>query len=316
VLRRCARRGENILANVAATLSATNAPVTSRSGVPQALLALVSRGFLIPTNESDRSGKKSIEEKKKEDRNGAAPATLEKPETPAVQINADGFCNHGNKPLYCPTCKKAAKVPASRKLGFDPLHFREAVELPDVTLTGDDVHRIIYYHWKVSPDTWYRENVVGRERLLKKMPELFERFPADFKIPLRTIRHIKKNCPDCGETGYKDTTVDVNNNPWVSEAQGRKYAVSGMPLCQGGRGGGMSIQVWENDDEFQGTHEEFAEWLRSQGFTVNIISGFGKDPSSALQTRAGAEQLKRVLQSFDMPRADSVPDEDLEDLEL
>jgi hypothetical protein len=63
------RRGENILANLTAILGATNAPLTARARVPEALLTLIGRGFLVPCNESDRLLKKSREDKRREEKN-------------------------------------------------------------------------------------------------------------------------------------------------------------------------------------------------------------------------------------------------------
>lgn len=135
------------------------------------------------------------------------------------EFNSDK-CEHGDLPRYCEKCKgrsgnTAAPIPSTpRKLGFDPLDFRESVEVDGVTLTPDEVHMIIHYHWRTSPNTWYRENVTDEVYLLKKLPQMLERLPAGYVIPTKTITKIDPNCAVCDGTGWEAYTEQENGQKY------------------------------------------------------------------------------------------------------
>jgi hypothetical protein len=192
---------------------ATHALPRDHAHIAHAIRTLHAQGLisLVESKDSlfDNSKEKSREEKNVDvdDANGVQGDDM----TPD--------CPHGDRPRYCEICKAVAKAngparpefPApqlTRKLGFDPLSYREEVEVNGTVLSPDEVHTIIYYHWKENPDTWYREHVVGEDYLLKKLPQMLERFPAGYKIPTRTIRTPDSACPLCNGTGMEDYTVE------------------------------------------------------------------------------------------------------------
>lgn len=61
------RRGANIPADVAAIISATHAHHTDRAHIPHALCRLVTRGFLVPSNQRSQVLKKIQEEKNQQE---------------------------------------------------------------------------------------------------------------------------------------------------------------------------------------------------------------------------------------------------------
>lgn len=158
----------------------------------------------------------------------SSPINLNK--TPAApQLDKDGFCGHGYKPSHCPKCKNgepADAPPAQKrttgKLGFDPLNYSEEVELEDGSIAPpEEVHRAVYYHWKVNPNPFWRER---SPRFFKEnLPKMIAEMPADFTIPTKTLRHTKSDCSFCHGEGKKSVAIDLNGAPWTEQSQGRRY---------------------------------------------------------------------------------------------
>lgn len=234
------RRGENILADVTAMSRATNAPVASVSGLPRAVLALVSRGILIPCNESDSPLDKSRVEKKREEtpnpqddglddsdqeeKPKSKPAAKVKPVSPSPVVNKSPqkrcithgtnfdsgisqgcySCQNitGRETESSPVSSAAAKVTplAGKVAGFD-------IDSWDEDISGypaAEVRRVLLYHRKKN--TWDGQMLKQADSPAAWLRKGFERMalamPKDFNPnATKTILKADPQCPHCKGRG-------------------------------------------------------------------------------------------------------------------
>jgi hypothetical protein len=127
------------------------------------------------------------------------------------------LCPHGDVARHCDICK-ANPVPVQpavkqvSRLGWNPLSYRE----PIGDFNADEVHAIVWYHWKESENVWFRDNVTSEEFFLKQFPRMVERFKFGYTIPTKTIVKSNPACEICSGTGEEEFTE-------VDSHTGRKY---------------------------------------------------------------------------------------------
>jgi hypothetical protein len=111
------RSGSNVHANLTAILSATCAHLTDRPHIPHAVCTLITRGFLIPSNQRDRILKKIKEDKTQEESSESSTSTSQDtldniPSDTQTKIktlkcrNCEAQILKGWSKSTCPRCKK------------------------------------------------------------------------------------------------------------------------------------------------------------------------------------------------------------------
>ena len=112
--------------------------------------------------------------------------------------------------------------PSPSKSGFDPLRFEEEIDpVPSEkyprseTYPGDEVHRILLYHFKHNPSEYWTDpakgNITSVPRLAKAINAMAEQVPDDWQVPApkapKTRTVGDPACKKCRGTG----TVEERN---------------------------------------------------------------------------------------------------------
>lgn len=174
------RRGSPLPTNMRVLLMGTSCHVTDRPHLPTLVLRLVSRGFLIPCNESFTP--KSRGDKKREEKKRQAPPSPEKTE---AKIESAA----------------SATAALKRMQGIVPLKHRALLDWDEdvVGIPADMIRRAIRWKWKQGDSTWIRTKCSpgwvrkNAEKLVDDVP------PSEF-VPKYESKP-DPNCAKCSGSG-------------------------------------------------------------------------------------------------------------------